>query len=51
VLCSSFDDGLGAAGLVADAASAEDAKRTIARAVDTWGGVGALVNNVGAGRS
>jgi short-subunit dehydrogenase involved in D-alanine esterification of teichoic acids len=31
------------AGLVADAASAEDAKRTIAKAVDTWGRVDALV--------
>ncbi len=37
------------AGLVADAASAEDAKRTIARAVDIWGRVDALVNNAGAG--
>jgi NAD(P)-dependent dehydrogenase (short-subunit alcohol dehydrogenase family) len=35
--------------LVADAAFAEDAKRTIARAVDTWGRVDALINNVGAG--
>jgi NAD(P)-dependent dehydrogenase (short-subunit alcohol dehydrogenase family) len=37
------------AGLVADAATAEDAKRTIAKAVDTWGRVDALVNNAGAG--
>jgi NAD(P)-dependent dehydrogenase (short-subunit alcohol dehydrogenase family) len=37
------------AGLVADAASAEDAKRTIARAVDIWGRVDAVVNNAGAG--
>jgi len=37
------------AGLVAEAASAEDAKRTIAKAVDTWGKVDALVNNAGAG--
>jgi NAD(P)-dependent dehydrogenase (short-subunit alcohol dehydrogenase family) len=37
------------AGLVADAASAEDAKRTIAKAVDIWGRVDSLVNNAGAG--
>jgi NAD(P)-dependent dehydrogenase (short-subunit alcohol dehydrogenase family) len=37
------------AGLVADVASAEDAKRTIDKAVDTWGRVNALVNNAGAG--
>jgi NAD(P)-dependent dehydrogenase (short-subunit alcohol dehydrogenase family) len=37
------------AGLVADAATAEDAKSTIAKAVDTWGKVDALVNNAGAG--
>jgi NAD(P)-dependent dehydrogenase (short-subunit alcohol dehydrogenase family) len=37
------------AGLVADAASAEDAKRTIVKAVDTWGRVDVLVNNAGAG--
>jgi NAD(P)-dependent dehydrogenase (short-subunit alcohol dehydrogenase family) len=36
-------------GLVADTGSAEDAKRTIAKAVDTWGRVDALVNNAGAG--
>jgi NAD(P)-dependent dehydrogenase (short-subunit alcohol dehydrogenase family) len=36
-------------GLVADAASAEDATRTIAKAVDTWGRVDTLVNNAGAG--
>jgi NAD(P)-dependent dehydrogenase (short-subunit alcohol dehydrogenase family) len=37
------------AGLVADAASAEGAKRTIAKAIDIWGRVDALVNNAGAG--
>lgn len=37
------------AGLVADVASAEDARRTIAKAVDTWGKVDALINNAGAG--
>jgi NAD(P)-dependent dehydrogenase (short-subunit alcohol dehydrogenase family) len=37
------------AGMVADAASAEDAKRTIAKTVDLWGRVDALVNNAGAG--
>lgn len=36
-------------GLVADAASAEDASRTVARAVDLWGRVDALINNAGAG--
>ncbi|KJC60315.1 ketoreductase [Bradyrhizobium sp. LTSPM299] len=36
-------------GLVADVASAEDARRTIAKAVDIWGRVDALVNNAGAG--
>ena len=36
-------------GLVADAASAEDASRTIAKAVDLWGKVDALINNAGAG--
>ena len=37
------------AGLVADVASAEDAKRTVAMAVDRWGRVDVLVNNAGAG--
>ncbi len=37
------------AGMVADAASAEDAKRTIAKTVDLWGRVDTLVNNAGAG--
>jgi NAD(P)-dependent dehydrogenase (short-subunit alcohol dehydrogenase family) len=37
------------AGMTADAASAEDAKRTIAKAVDKWGRLDALVNNAGAG--
>jgi NAD(P)-dependent dehydrogenase (short-subunit alcohol dehydrogenase family) len=36
-------------GLVADAASAEDASRTIAKAVDLWGRVDTLINNAGAG--
>jgi NAD(P)-dependent dehydrogenase (short-subunit alcohol dehydrogenase family) len=36
-------------GLVADTASAEDAKRTVAEAVDRWGRLDALVNNAGAG--
>lgn len=36
-------------GLVADTASPEDAERTIAAAVDSWGRVDALVNNAGAG--
>jgi NAD(P)-dependent dehydrogenase (short-subunit alcohol dehydrogenase family) len=36
-------------GLAADAASAEDASRTVAKAVDLWGRVDALVNNAGAG--
>lgn len=36
-------------GLVADAASAEDATRTVAKAIDTWGRVDALINNAGAG--
>jgi NAD(P)-dependent dehydrogenase (short-subunit alcohol dehydrogenase family) len=35
-------------GLVADAASAEDASRTIAKAVDLWGRVDTLINNAGA---
>lgn len=37
------------AGIVANTASAEDAERTIAAAVDNWGRVDALVNNAGAG--
>jgi NAD(P)-dependent dehydrogenase (short-subunit alcohol dehydrogenase family) len=37
------------AGLVADAADPEDAARVIARAVDMWGRLDALVNNAGAG--
>src|SRR5439155_24465651 len=37
------------AGLVADVASAEDAKRTIAVAVDHWGRIDSLINNAGAG--
>jgi NAD(P)-dependent dehydrogenase (short-subunit alcohol dehydrogenase family) len=36
-------------GLVADVAAAEDAARTIATAVDTWGRLDVLVNNAGAG--
>jgi NAD(P)-dependent dehydrogenase (short-subunit alcohol dehydrogenase family) len=35
--------------LVADAAAPDDAVRTIARAIDTWGRVDVLVNNPGAG--
>lgn len=37
------------AGLVADAASSEDAPRTVARAVELWGQIDVLVNNAGAG--
>jgi NAD(P)-dependent dehydrogenase (short-subunit alcohol dehydrogenase family) len=37
------------AGLVAEAAAPEDAVRTIAKAIDTWGRLDALVNNAGAG--
>jgi NAD(P)-dependent dehydrogenase (short-subunit alcohol dehydrogenase family) len=37
------------AGIVANTGSAEDARRTIATAVDKWGRVDALVNNAGAG--
>jgi NAD(P)-dependent dehydrogenase (short-subunit alcohol dehydrogenase family) len=36
-------------GLVADAAAPDDAVRTIAKAVDTWGHLDVLVNNAGAG--
>ncbi|HET8727303.1 MAG TPA: SDR family oxidoreductase [Alphaproteobacteria bacterium] len=36
-------------GMVADAASPEDAVRTIAKAVATWGRLDVLVNNAGAG--
>jgi NAD(P)-dependent dehydrogenase (short-subunit alcohol dehydrogenase family) len=37
------------AGIVANTASAEDARRTTATAVDNWGRVDVLVNNAGAG--
>jgi len=37
------------AGIVADAASTDDARRTIAKAIDLWGRIDALVNNAGAG--
>jgi NAD(P)-dependent dehydrogenase (short-subunit alcohol dehydrogenase family) len=37
------------AGTIADAASTEDAKRTIVEALDKWGRLDALVNNAGAG--
>lgn len=37
------------AALAADAASPEDAARTIAKAVDSWGRLDVLVNNAGAG--
>lgn len=36
-------------GFVADAAAPEDAARTVAKAVDTWGRLDVLVNNAGAG--
>jgi NAD(P)-dependent dehydrogenase (short-subunit alcohol dehydrogenase family) len=36
-------------GLVADAASPQDAERTITEAIDRWGRLDALVNNAGAG--
>src|SRR5919106_366405 len=36
-------------GLVADAAAPDDAARTIAKAVDTWGRLDVLVHNAGAG--
>jgi NAD(P)-dependent dehydrogenase (short-subunit alcohol dehydrogenase family) len=36
-------------GLVADVAAPEDAARTIAKAVETWGRLDVLVNNAGAG--
>lgn len=36
-------------GLVADVASPDDAGRTIAKAIDAWGRLDALVNNAGAG--
>lgn len=35
--------------LVADVAKPEDAPRTVARAIDTWGRLDVLVNNAGAG--
>jgi NAD(P)-dependent dehydrogenase (short-subunit alcohol dehydrogenase family) len=37
------------AGLVADAAAPDDAARTVARAIGTWGRLDVLVNNAGAG--
>jgi len=37
------------AGLVADAASPDDAARTVKKAIDTWGRLDVLVNNAGAG--
>jgi NAD(P)-dependent dehydrogenase (short-subunit alcohol dehydrogenase family) len=36
-------------GLVADAAAPDDAVRTVAKALDTWGRLDVLVNNAGAG--
>ncbi len=36
-------------GLVADAAAPDDAARTIAKAIETWGRLDVLVNNAGAG--
>ena len=36
-------------GVVADAAAPDDAARTVAKAVDTWGRLDVLVNNAGAG--
>jgi len=36
-------------GMVADVATPEDAARTVAKAVELWGGVDVLVNNAGAG--
>jgi len=36
-------------GLVADAASADDARRTVAAALAAWGRIDALINNAGAG--
>lgn len=35
--------------LIADVASAEDAARTVAKAIETWGRLDVLVNNAGAG--
>lgn len=35
--------------LVADVAAPDDAVRTIAKAIDTWGRLDVLVNNAGAG--
>jgi NAD(P)-dependent dehydrogenase (short-subunit alcohol dehydrogenase family) len=37
------------AGLIADAASADDAQRTVAKAIGTWGRIDAVVSNAGAG--
>src|SRR5690606_1483875 len=39
----------GLAGLVADVAVPEDARRTVTKALDTWGRLDVLVNNAGAG--
>jgi NAD(P)-dependent dehydrogenase (short-subunit alcohol dehydrogenase family) len=36
-------------GLIADVATPDDAARTIAKAIDTWGHLDVLVNNAGAG--
>jgi NAD(P)-dependent dehydrogenase (short-subunit alcohol dehydrogenase family) len=37
------------AGVVADAAAPDDALRTVAKAIDSWGRLDVLVNNAGAG--
>ncbi|GEC53395.1 NAD(P)-dependent dehydrogenase (short-subunit alcohol dehydrogenase family) [Bradyrhizobium japonicum] len=37
------------AGLIADAASADDARRTVAKAIEAWGRLDAVINNAGAG--
>lgn len=37
------------AGLIADAASADDARRTVAKAIEIWGRLDTIVNNAGAG--
>ncbi|MCP1841899.1 NAD(P)-dependent dehydrogenase (short-subunit alcohol dehydrogenase family) [Bradyrhizobium sp. USDA 4524] len=36
-------------GLIADAASADDARRTVAKAIAAWGRLDAVINNAGAG--
>ncbi|WFU34655.1 SDR family NAD(P)-dependent oxidoreductase [Bradyrhizobium brasilense] len=36
-------------GLIADAASADDARRTVAKAIEAWGRLDAVINNAGAG--